>query len=136
MEGVLRLLPDRLSAIITQWIKKNRMNIQEIRLRVNQPVEINDGIKASWLPGSTFTEADATLFLNKVSEFSLYRLEEELRQGFITIAGGHRIGISGSVVVENQRVKAIHHISSFNIRIAKKREGVVSEYIPDRKSVV
>lgn len=134
MEGILRLLPGHISAIIRHWMERNKVNLQEIRLRVNQPVEINDGIKANWLSETIFTEEDATLFLNKISEFSLYRLEEELRQGFITIAGGHRIGISGSVVVENQKVKAIHHISSFNIRLAKKKEGVALKYIPFLKS--
>src|SRR5699024_1333072 len=129
MKAILHLLPSHLSESLYLFIKQSQLDIQEIRLRVNQPIEINDGVKTRWLSDIVFTHTDATLFLNKISDFSLYRLEEELRQGFITIAGGHRIGISGSVVVENHKVKAIHHVSSFNIRIAKKINGIAHKYM-------
>ncbi len=130
MEQVLQILPSHISAQIKKFLEQEKVNIQEIRLRVNQAIELNDGKEVFWLHSSLFSASDATLFLNKISDFSLYRLEEELRNGYITIAGGHRIGISGSVIVENREVKAIHHISSFNIRIANPLFGVIQSYLP------
>ncbi|WP_058307477.1 stage III sporulation protein AA [Gracilibacillus massiliensis] len=130
MEQVLKILPNHISSTIKEYIEQKQIPLQEIRLRVNQAIEINDGSHVYWLNDTSFSASDATLFLNKISDFSLYRLEEELRNGFITIAGGHRIGISGSVIVENRKVKAIHHISSFNIRIAKPYFGIIQPYLP------
>ncbi|MDX8046017.1 stage III sporulation protein AA [Gracilibacillus sp. S3-1-1] len=129
MDSVLQILPDHISKQISVFQKKEKLDIQEIRLRVNRPVELNDGKRVFWLRERSFTEADAKMFLNKISNFSLYRLEEELRHGFITIQGGHRIGISGDVIVDNKQVKAIHHVSSFNIRIAKPHFGMVQPFL-------
>lgn len=129
MDSVLKILPNHISEQIDFFLAKEDIDIQEIRLRVNQPVELNDGKCVTWLKQTNFTKSDANMFLNKISDFSLYRLEEELRHGFITIQGGHRIGISGSVILENKQVKAIHHVSSFNIRIAKPQFGIIQPYI-------
>ncbi|MFD6442980.1 stage III sporulation protein AA, partial [Peribacillus sp. NPDC060186] len=61
--------------------------------------------------------------LNQIGQFSLYTLEEELKRGYITIAGGHRVGLAGKAILENGAVKAIRDISSFNIRIAREKIG-------------
>ena len=68
--------------------------------------------------------------MNKISHFSIYTLEEELKQGYITVAGGHRVGLAGKVILEDGRVKAIRDISSFNIRIAKEKIGIANPIIP------
>lgn len=67
---------------------------------------------------------EAVFILNQLSEYSLYRLEEELRNGFITIEGGHRVGIAGAIITADQKVKAIQPVSFFNIRIAKQKKAV------------
>ena len=66
-----------------------------------------------------------------MSQFSLYTFEEELKRGYITIAGGHRVGLAGKVILENGVVKAIRDISSFNIRIARQKIGVAEMFIPN-----
>ena len=57
------------------------------------------------------TAADIKETLEYISNFSLYAYEDEIRQGFITVQGGHRIGLAGKVVLENDRVKSVKHIS-------------------------
>ena len=69
---------------------------------------------------------DALHLLNKISHFSIYALEEELKRGYITIEGGHRVGLAGKVILEEGRVKAIRDVSSFNIRIAKEKIGIAN----------
>ncbi|WP_163537750.1 stage III sporulation protein AA [Gracilibacillus sp. YIM 98692] len=129
MENILNLLPETISSEIRQAMKNKRFQPQEIRLRMNQPVELNDGTNIIWLFKTRLTQSEALLFLNRISEYSMYRLEEELRQGYITISGGHRIGISGEVIVENGSVKAIKHVSSFNIRLATDMVGFTKPYL-------
>jgi stage III sporulation protein AA len=55
--------------------------------------------------------------------YSMYAHEEELRQGYLTLKGGHRVGITGEAVMEQGMVKRIKNISSFNIRISRQIKG-------------
>lgn len=64
-----------------------------------------------------------------ISNFSMYAFENEMRQGFLTIQGGHRIGIAGKVFVEQGRVKRITNIGSLNIRIAHEVIGCSKKII-------
>ncbi len=61
---------------------------------------------------------------------SFYTLEEELRRGYITIEGGHRVGLAGKVILEGGVVKGIRNLSSFNIRIASQKLGIAEPLIP------
>ena len=130
MQIIYRLLPDGIREELEEFFKHKNIKPQEIRLRVNRPVEINDGLRVYWLSKHRFSQKDAATFLSSISEYSIYRLESELRQGYITIEGGHRIGITGRVNVENGRVRSLQHITSFNIRIASEQVGVSHSLIP------
>ncbi|SER16228.1 stage III sporulation protein AA [Gracilibacillus ureilyticus] len=130
MEVIYSLLPDQMAKDIQNYIHSHSFTPQEIRLRINRPIEINSGSDIHWITHQRLSQQEAKYILNRISEHSIYRLEEELRQGYITIKGGHRIGISGSVIVENGSVKAIKHISSFNIRISNEVVGISKQYLP------
>ncbi|QDP40575.1 stage III sporulation protein AA [Radiobacillus deserti] len=130
MDGILRLFPNGIREKLANRVGHRWKSLQEIRFRVGQPIELNFDDKEEWLTSLRPSEHDATFLLNQLSEFSLYRMEEELRQGFITIEGGHRVGLAGKVNTSNGSVHAIRHIASFNIRIAKEKIGVAKPYIP------
>jgi stage III sporulation protein AA len=72
--------------------------------------------------------------LNYLCGYSPYAMEEELRQGFFTIEGGHRIGVSGRTSYEKTGaspvVSAVSDISGLNIRIAHERKGCAKKLIP------
>jgi len=109
--------------------------LQEIRLRFNQPIELIFDTHVEWIEQVFFTKDDSQFLLNQLSEFSLYRLQDELREGYLTIAGGHRVGLAGEVNTLNGQVKAIQTITFFNIRIAKAKKGVAKRlhtYIYDK----
>ena len=53
-----------------------------------------------------------------ISNYSLYAYEQELKQGFITIEGGHRVGMAGQVIMEEGKIKSLKYISSINIRVS------------------
>ncbi|MBQ8802438.1 MAG: stage III sporulation protein AA [Tyzzerella sp.] len=91
--------------------------LQEIRLRIGQPVVAVYKSEEIILPIS-IERKELMEIIEYVSNYSLYAYENELRQGFITIEGGHRVGMAGQVLVANGQVKNLKNISSVNIRIS------------------
>ena len=65
-----------------------------------------------------------------ISHYSLYAYENELRQGFLTIEGGHRVGVAGKVIVEENQVKNVQYISSVNIRMSHEVLGCAGRVLP------
>ncbi len=106
-------------------------NLEEIRLRCGQPLLLKMGDK-EWAVnqsgdlgknlslGYLVGEEDILRTLLSISDNSLYAFEEEIRRGFITIPGGHRVGLAGQVVMERGDVKTIKDFSSLSFRIARE----------------
>ena len=65
-----------------------------------------------------------------VSNYSLYAYENELRQGFLTIEGGHRVGISGKIISEKEQIRNFQYITSINIRICHEITGCANKLFP------
>jgi stage III sporulation protein AA len=129
METVLSFLPKTIIEQLEQIPPIQKFEIEEIRIRTNRPIEVTMGGKTIFLPYIINAE-DANQLLNKISHHSIYALEEELRRGYITIDGGHRIGLAGKVILEAGKVKALRDISSFNIRIANEKIGIAETLLP------
>ncbi|SHJ83284.1 stage III sporulation protein AA [Anaerocolumna jejuensis DSM 15929] len=115
--------------------------LQEIRLRVNAPLLIVYDNKEYFLTEQSELSKDCenSYLLTKnelketmeyISNYSLYAFEEELKQGFITITGGHRVGIAGKAVLEENRIKSIKHISFINIRLSHQITGCGEKVLP------
>ncbi len=116
--------------------------LQEVRLRVQKPIVVIRNGKEYFLDadGSFLDEPDwaycadqeeMLALMNHICHYSLYAYEDELRQGFITVAGGHRVGVAGQVVMEgNGGVRTIKHISYINIRVAHQIKGVADKVLP------
>lgn len=64
------------------------------------------------------------------ASFSVYAAEEQIRQGYLTIQGGHRIGICGEVILCDGKLQGIRKISSYNIRMAREVRGCAREIYP------
>ena len=103
--------------------------LQEIRLRAGYPVILLYAGKEKILPMKA-TERIIRETLEYVSNYSLYAYENELKQGFITIEGGHRVGMAGQVLIENGRVKNLKYISSLNIRVSHEIIGCADKLFP------
>lgn len=93
---------------------------KEIRIRAGRKIAINCFDDEYLLDCFASTENVLRLVEN-FSENSLYSFQKEINEGFITIKGGHRVGISGTSVFENGEIKNIKYISSLNIRIAREK---------------
>ncbi|MBP3462813.1 MAG: stage III sporulation protein AA [Tyzzerella sp.] len=103
--------------------------LQEIRLRAGYPIILLYGGKEKILPMKV-TERGIRETLDYVSNYSLYAYENELKQGFITIEGGHRVGMAGQVLIENGRVKNLKQISSLNVRVSHEIVGCADKLFP------
>ena len=68
--------------------------------------------------------------LEYAGSYSLYAYEEELRQGFLTVRGGHRIGLAGKAVLEEGRIRSLKQISFLNIRLAHQVKGCAEKILP------
>lgn len=123
-DEILRVLPVKIANEVKSFLLKD--SIQEIRIKVNKPVIINLSRKEVIL-NSIVTLDDIKQILVRVSNYSLYAYEEEIKQGYITIKGGHRIGIAGECVLSQGEVRTIRNISSLNIRICREVKGCSNE---------
>ena len=74
--------------------------------------------------------ADLAEMLNYISNYSLYAYSEEIKQGYITIEGGHRIGIAGGAVLEHGKIVGMQPVSFLNIRVAHEKIGCAKEILP------
>ena len=131
-EQVRNILPARVRQVIEQE-PDAAGGIQEIRLRTGQPLLIRCGGRER-IPGRAgpyiVTARDLRETVDYASNYSLYAYEEEMRQGFITIEGGHRVGLTGQVIVENGHVRNLKHISSVNIRVSHEVRGCSDKVFP------
>jgi stage III sporulation protein AA len=129
VETILHFLPKNIANLISQIPPNQKEELEEIRIRINRPIEIT--LKGAPRFLSYIIQPEDTFhLLNKISHFSIYTLEEELKRGYITVSGGHRIGLAGKVILEDGKVKAIRDVSSFNIRIAREKVGIADPLIP------
>lgn len=103
--------------------------MQEIRLRINQNIRIRYQNKEIEILKKV-TQKDIREVIEYVSNYSLHAYENELRQGFITIEGGHRVGIAGQVLIEKGNVKNMKHISSVNIRVSHEVKHCADKIMP------
>ena len=120
MRDILNILSNNIYGEICKI--ESLEDIQEIRLNINKPIIILSNNKEIILNYKVL-DSDIKSIMQKISNYSLYAFEEEIRQGYITIEGGHRFGLSGQCVMERDRIKTIKNISSMNIRICKEIKG-------------
>lgn len=123
MRALLKKLPVRFRDCVGA---EDMEGLEEIRLRAGRPMELDYGNAYCRRFGMVRKE-DVEEMLNYLTGYSLYAYEEELRQGFFTISGGHRVGVVGHVSMEDRgdgKIAAIGEFGGLNIRIARERKGI------------
>lgn len=122
MKEIFNYFPTKIQEILLEEIKDKYKTLEEIRIRVNRPIilKFTDGEKV--IKYKT-TREEINSSLQAVCENSIYTYQNEIAEGFITIKGGNRVGISGSCVIEDGKVININHIYSLNFRIAREVIG-------------
>lgn len=138
---ILHLFPEKLRPLWREVAEQQR-SLQEIRMRAGQPILIHKGGMEFFLEENgklattaayahIMAESELGMVLEHICQYSPYAYEEELRRGFITVAGGHRIGLVGQAVLnQDGSLRTLKHISAMNIRISHQIKGVADGILP------
>lgn len=128
--GVQEMLPAAIRAFMPE---NGEEGLEEIRLRAGWPVELiygNHTVKKL----NQVTQQQIFETLNYLSGYSIYSLEEDLRNGFFTAKGGHRVGIAGRTNTKTgtygNEICTIVDVSGINIRIAHEKKDCAKELLP------
>lgn len=102
----------------------------EIRLRINSPVLIKTVKKSLFLDkNNTINKKDIDDIVSNFTKYSIHAFENEISNGYLTIEGGHRVGIGGDIVYDKNGLKTFKNITSLNIRIAREFPGCSNKII-------
>ena len=128
-KDILRYFPDKIRVVLENEINNNFI-IEEIRIRNSKPIILKLNNSEKIINYIVQTE-DVLNILQSICENSIYSYQNQICEGFITIKGGHRIGITGSAVIENNQVKNLNYISNLNFRIARQIIGCSNNIIKE-----
>ena len=130
-----------IGAVLKNIPDSKKGTVQEIRIRVNKPLALSDGAT------TVFTDADGKIMytmgekafrvsqrgiydtFRRICDYSVYSRQDEIKNGYITVKGGHRVGLCGTAVLTDGKISALNDISSMNVRIARQIFGVSEEII-------
>lgn len=134
IKEILPMVSQRVATALENDNIMNLTTIEEIRLRADKPLLLHS-YSNEWFiarDGSltkehhdafVVTAADIMVSVELMSENSIYAYQEEIKNGYITIKGGHRVGLSGRVIADGVNIKSMKDISGLNIRISNQIPG-------------
>lgn len=116
------------SAIPLKSIEKIRLpeplsRTAELRLRAGRPAVCVNILGEMKTCSSALSAKEIAECFAEICRYSVYSFEEEIARGFVTLDGGHRVGICGTAVTKNGRITSFKDISGLNIRIAHQIYG-------------
>lgn len=127
-QSVLPVLPEPVRAQLRSW--DPQLAVEEIRLRAGRPplVHVTGGERI--VPMEPVSAADCQRALQLCCEHSVYAWQDALRAGYITVAGGHRVGVAGRAVVTDGIVQTVQPVTALNYRIARAVPGAARDVLP------
>lgn len=140
IDEILRYFPNKIYQIFFNLFNENNKmvdELQEIRIRTDRPIilklnmcsrtenpnrAISELLKTEkdFILQYNISQAEILQIVERLCENSIYAYKNQICEGFITVNGGHRVGITGSCVIENGKISNIKYISSLNFRIARE----------------
>lgn len=130
----------RRGALLHRVPTQLKAETQEIRFRVHRPVTLCTGNRTWFLTGSgalvpqassqcpTVGVGDMQELFRTLCADSIYSREEEIREGYLTLQGGHRAGICGTAAVRGGEIISLRDITSICVRIARETPGAADEF--------
>lgn len=147
VNGILPFVSQGIRNTLEKVDKRVLESAEEIRLRAGKPLVIQQYLK-EWFVSKRgnldefcsepyiVDQSEISKTIEIMSENSIYAYQDEIKNGFITLKGGHRVGIAGKVVLDGNSIKNIKNISGLNIRISREIPGCsdhVINYILNKK---
>ena len=100
LKKILKKIPENIVEELEVLPQSTISQLEEIRLICGQPIRISYGRAEKFL-AKNISKDDLQKILNNLIKFSYYAYEDDLAKGFVTIEGGHRVGICGKTVIKN-----------------------------------
>lgn len=137
---VMRFVPKNIMGMVEKLPPKLLENMEEIRLRQGKPlllygsgqeylIDKNGQLVFDIKNAYICNQEDIKSAVSLITNFSLYSFEDDIRNGFVTIEGGHRVGICGKAVLENGKVRTLKDISFINYRVARQVVGAADKVL-------
>lgn len=128
LNEILSYFPKRIYEEINRKILQGKSAdeinlLEEIRIRASKPVILKYTNLEQVLETLIVTQEEILEILQYICNNSIYSYQNQICNGYITLKGGHRVGITGSVVITEGKITNINYISSLNFRIAKQIIG-------------
>lgn len=133
-DRIINILPQKIKKVVQNEVPKFE-KLQEIRLRAGKPLLLmyqGEELVPVCDSGEVYivSKEEIDAVLEYISRYSLYAFEEEMKQGFITIEGGHRVGIAGQAIVDKGEIRNLRYIASVNIRMSHEILGCADGLFP------
>lgn len=143
-KSILQLFPSELRPYF-EAVSAGYADLSEIRIRAGRPVMIRRRGKEYYLTikgeeklavANGYEEAlcptagQVDNMFSYLCQYSPYAYGEALKQGFLTVSGGHRIGVAGQIVRTSEGISSIRNIRFLNIRISHEVKGVAQQFVP------
>ena len=104
--------------------------LEELRLRRGWPMTALFPEGEVETDGPPVAEDDLRQVVENATQASAHTALDRVRQGFVTLRGGHRVGLCGSVVRREGQIVTLRDISSLSVRVARPVEGQAAELLP------
>lgn len=117
----LRSITRVLSRDICYRIDEN--SIEEIRIRVDRPVILKYPDGKEDMLEHIVTQSEILNILQSLCNNSIYSYQSQICDGYITLQGGHRVGITGNVAMKEGKIINVNYVSSLNFRVAREIIG-------------
>ncbi len=124
------LLPFGMRQLALSLPRAERAVAEELRLRAGRPLAVTLPEGEAVLPGCPILSPDdLRTALEIATQASAHTALERVRNGFVTVRGGHRVGLCGTAVVKEGTIHNLRELSSINIRIARQIKGIGNELL-------
>lgn len=128
-DDILMYFPkEKRKEILKYW--NDKKILEEIHIRVDKPIILKFN-EIEIVSDYYVTQEEILEILQYVCNNSIYAYQNQICEGFITVKGGHRIGITGSIVISDGKISNIKYISSLNFRLSRQIIGCSKKILPE-----
>lgn len=130
LDQAAEVLPLALRRKVLALPQGDRAHIEELRLRIGRPLFLLGPDGEAPLSGTEVTAQTLETVLELASRSSVHTVLDQVKNGFVTIPGGHRLGLCGTAVMEGPTLANLRCVSSLCLRIARQFPGLAAEVLP------
>ncbi len=148
-EEITKFFPIKIQNVLNNLNNDIWLKLEEIRVSIDKPLIIcgnnfsaflkeNSDISDLAKDSVVVSEREILCIIEMITEGSVYAVTDKIKNGYIVLPRGHRVGITGTTVMENNNIKYIKNISSLNFRIRREIKGISDKIIPyiyDKESI-